>query len=212
VRRVDPLDATRRSYDAVAETYVRLFGDELAGKPLDRALLAAFVETVSGPVADLGCGPGHVTAHLHRLGCQAFGIDLSPEMVGVARRAYPAVSFSQGDMTQLDITSGSLGGIVAFYSIIHLPPDLLPLALAEFARVLAPGGQVLLAFQTGAGEVSHQTDWHGHRVALDHYRRAPADVTGHLAAVGLHVHTTLVRDPLPSESAQRCYLLADHPA
>ena len=212
MRRVDPLDATRTSYDAVAETYVRLFGDELAGKPLDRALLAAFVETVSGPVADLGCGPGHVTAHLHRLGCQAFGIDLSPEMVGVARRAYPAVSFSQGDMTQLDITSGSLGGIVAFYSIIHLPPDLLPLALAEFARVLAPGGQVLLAFQTGAGEVSHQTDWHGHPVALDHYRRAPADVTGHLAAAGLHVHTTLVRDPLPSESAQRCYLLADHAA
>ena len=207
---MDPLDATRRSYDAVAETYVRLFGDELAGKPLDRALLAAFVETVSGPVADLGCGPGHVTAHLHSLGCQAFGIDLSPEMVGVARRAYPAVSFSQGDMTQLDITSGSLGGIVAFYSIIHLPPDLLPLALAEFARVLAPGGQVLLAFQTGAGEVSRQTDWHGHAVALDHYRRAPADVADQLAAAGLHVHTTVTRDPLPSESAQRCYLIAGH--
>ena len=135
---MDSLDATRTWSDAVAETYVRLFGDELAGKPLDRALLAAFVETVSGPVADLGCGPGHVTAHLHRLGCQAFGIDLSPEMVAAARRAYPAVSFSRGDMTQLDITSGSLGGIVAFYSIIHLPPDLLPLALAEFARVLAP--------------------------------------------------------------------------
>jgi SAM-dependent methyltransferase len=207
---VDPLDATRRSYDAVATTYARLFADELAGKPLDRALLTAFAETVSGPVADLGCGPGHVTAYLHGLRCQAFGLDLSPEVVGVARRAYPAVSFSLGDMTQLDITSGSLGGIVAFYSIIHLPPDLLPIALAEFARALAPGGQVLLAFQTGAGEVAHQADWHGHAVALDHYRRSPADVTAHLAAAGLHVHTTLTRDPLPSESAQRCYLLADH--
>ncbi|HEY7103116.1 MAG TPA: class I SAM-dependent methyltransferase [Mycobacteriales bacterium] len=145
---MDPLDATRTSYDAVAETYAELFGDELAGKPLDRAVLAAFAETVSGPVADLGCGPGHVTAHLHGLGCQAFGVDLSAAMVAVARRAYPAVSFSQGDMTQLDITSGSLGGIVAFYSIIHLPPELLPVALAEFARVLAPAGQVMLAFQT----------------------------------------------------------------
>jgi SAM-dependent methyltransferase len=207
---VDPLDATRRSYDAVAETYAELFGGELAGKPLDRALLAAFAETVSGPVADLGCGPGHVTAHLRGLGCEAFGVDLSPEMVAVARRTYPAVSFSQGDMTQLDITSGSLGGIVAFYSIIHLPPDLLPVALAEFARALAPGGQVLLAFQTGAGERRHQTDWHGHAVALDHYRRTPADVTAHLATAGLHVHATLTRAPLPSESARRCYLLADH--
>ena len=142
MRRVDPLDATRRSYDAVASTYAALFGAELAGKPLDRALLAAFAETVSGPVADLGCGPGHVTAHLHGLGCAAFGVDLAPEMVAVARRAYPAVSFTVGDMTRLDITSGSLGGIVAFYSVIHLPPDLLPVALAEFARVLAPGGQV----------------------------------------------------------------------
>jgi SAM-dependent methyltransferase len=210
VRRVDPLDATRRSYDAVASTYAALFGAELAGKPLDRALLAAFAETVSGPVADLGCGPGHVTAHLYDLGCQAFGVDLSPEMVAVARRTYPAVSFSRGDMTRLDITPGSVGGIVAFYSTIHLPPDLLPVALAEFARVLAPGGQVLLAFQTGAGEVRHQTDWHGHAVALDHYRRTPAEVTARLATAGLHVHSTLTRDPLPSESAQRCYLLAHH--
>jgi SAM-dependent methyltransferase len=207
---VDGPDATRRSYDAVAETYAELFGDELAGKPLDRALLAAFAETVSGPVADLGCGPGHVTAHLHRLGCEAFGVDLSPEMVAVARRAHPALSFSVGDMTQLDITSGSLGGIVAFYSIIHLTPDRLPVALAEFARVLAPGGHVLLAFQTGAGERVHQAEWHGHAVALDHYRRTPADVAGHLAAAGLPVHTTLTRDPLPSESARRCYLVASH--
>ena len=81
MRRVDPLDATRRSYDAVASTYEALFGDELAGKPLDRALLAAFAQTVSGPVADLGCGPGHVTAHLHDIGCQATGVDLAPEMV-----------------------------------------------------------------------------------------------------------------------------------
>ncbi len=210
MRRVDPLDPTRRSYDAVAQTYAEMFGAELADKPLDRALLAAFAETVSGPVADVGCGPGHVTAHLHGLGCEAFGVDLSPAMIAVARRAYPAVSFSEGDMTQLDITSGSLGGIVAFYSIIHLPPDRLPVALAEFARVLAPGGQVLLAFQTGAGEVRHQTDWHGHAVALDHYRRTPAEVTGHLATAGLHVHTTVIRDPLPSELTQRCYLVAGH--
>jgi SAM-dependent methyltransferase len=202
---------TRASYDAVAETYATLFGDELAGKPLDRALLAAFAETVSGPVADLGCGPGHITAHLNGLGCAAFGVDLSPEMVAVARRSYPALPFSVGDMTALDITTGSLGGIVAFYSVIHLPPHRLPVALAEFARVLAPGGQALLAFQTGTGERLHQTDWHGHEVSLDHYRRDPDDVAAQLVAAGLHVTARLLRDPEPTESAQRCYLLARSP-
>jgi SAM-dependent methyltransferase len=204
-------DATRDSYDAVAETYATLFGDELAGKPLDRALLAAFAETVTGPVADVGCGPGHVTAHLHHLGLDVAGIDLSPGMIDVARRTYPGLPFSVGDMTQLDITTGTLGGIVAFYSIIHLPPDRLPVALAEFARVLAPGGRLVVAFQTGAGERLHQTDWHGHEVSLDHYRRDPGAVADQLTGAGLHVTARLVREPEAGESADRCYLLARSP-
>ena len=204
-------DATRDSYDAVAETYATLFGDELAGKPLDRALLAAFAETVTGPVADVGCGPGHVTAHLHHLGLDVAGIDLSPGMIDVARRTYPGLPFSVGDMTQLDITTSTLSGIVAFYSIIHLPPDRLPVALAEFARVLAPGGRLLVAFQTGAGERLHQTDWHGHEVSLDHYRRDPGEVADQLTAAGLHVTARLVREPEAGESADRCYLLARSP-
>jgi SAM-dependent methyltransferase len=199
---------TRASYDAVAETYATLFGDELAGKPLDRALLAAFAETVSGPVADVGCGPGHVTAYLRHLGLDASGIDLSPAMIDVARRAYPGIPFSVGDLTRLDMTADALGGIVAFYSIIHLPPQRLPVALAEFARVLAPAGQLLVAFQTGAGERLHQTDWHGHQVSLDHYRRDPDDIAARLTAAGLELRARLVREPGPTESARRCYLLA----
>jgi SAM-dependent methyltransferase len=206
------VDDIRTSYDTVAETYATLFGDELAAKPLDRALLAAFAETVTGPVADVGCGPGHVTAHLHRLGLDVTGIDLSPGMIDVARRTYPDLSFAVGDMTALDLGSGSLGGIVAFYSVIHLPPDRLPVALAEFTRVLAPGGQLLLAFQAGAGERLHQTDWHGHEVSLDHYRRSPDDVAAALTAAGLHVTARILRDPEPTESAPRAYLLARTPA
>jgi SAM-dependent methyltransferase len=205
------MDRTRDSYDTVAATYAAKFGDELDGKPLDRALLAAFAETVSGPVADLGCGPGHVTAHLSRLGLDVTGIDLSPAMIATARAAYPGLSFAVGDMTRLDAGAGSLGGIVAFYSIIHLPDEALPVAFGEFARVLAPGGQVLLAFQAGADERVHQTDWHGHRVDLDHHRRRPGTVAGLLAAAGLDVRARLTREPEPAESAERCYLLARRP-
>ncbi|HEV7653115.1 MAG TPA: class I SAM-dependent methyltransferase [Mycobacteriales bacterium] len=205
------MDRTRESYDAVAGTYAELFGAELAGKPLDRALLAAFAESVSGPVADLGCGPGHVTAYLSGLGPDVTGIDVSPAMIATARRTYPALSFAVGDMTRLDLSDGALGGIVAFYSTIHLPPDVLPVALGEFARVLAPGGQALLAFQTGGGERLHQADWHGHEVDLDHYRRDPGEVAARLAAAGLPVHARLVREPEPGEGVPRAYLWSHRP-
>src|SRR3981081_1801081 len=138
----DYLRIPRAAYDPVAVDYAELLRTALAAKPLDRAMLAAFAELVqtagAGPVADLGCGPGRVTAPLHSLGLTAFGVDLSPGMVAVARRAHPDLRFDEGSLTALDLTDGALGGIVAWYSIIHTPPELLPVVCAEFYRVLAP--------------------------------------------------------------------------
>jgi ubiquinone/menaquinone biosynthesis C-methylase UbiE len=65
-------------YDEVAETYAERLGDELAGKPLDRALLRAFAEQLAagapGVVVDVGCGPGHVTAFLAGCGLAVAGL------------------------------------------------------------------------------------------------------------------------------------------
>ncbi|WP_308205084.1 class I SAM-dependent methyltransferase [Frankia tisae] len=114
------LSATRDAYDGVAERYARMFSGELARRPLDRALLGAFAELVrsraaatgaSAAVADLGCGPGHITAHLHDLGVEAFGIDLSPKMIALARRDRPGLRFEVGDMQGLALADGALGGI-----------------------------------------------------------------------------------------------------
>ena len=98
------------------------------------------------PVADLGCGPGYVTAHLGGLGLNAFGVDLSPTMIELAREAHPDLRFEVGSMTALDIGDEALGGVLAWYSTIHTPPEELPAVLTEFHRVLAPGGHLLLAF------------------------------------------------------------------
>ncbi|MGZ6820822.1 MAG: class I SAM-dependent methyltransferase, partial [Blastococcus sp.] len=134
------LDSVRAAYDTVAADYAELLRTELARKPLDRAMLGAFAELVhvdaEAPVADVGCGPGRVTAHLHTLGLPVFGIDLSPAMVAVARRTHPELRFDEGSMTALDLPDASLGGLVAWYSVIHTPPELLPGVFAEFARVL----------------------------------------------------------------------------
>lgn len=104
----------RAAYDTVADDYAERLSTELAARPLDRAMLAAlaeFVKTVDGgPVADIGCGPGHVTAYLHSLGLSTVGIDLSPAMVAAARRAYPELRFDEDSMTDLSLSDGFLSG------------------------------------------------------------------------------------------------------
>ena len=199
------------AYDEVAADYAELLRHELAGKPIDRAMIAAFSELVQadggGMVADVGCGPGRVTAHLNSLGLTTIGIDLSPGMIAVARKDHPTLRFEEGTMEALALEGGLLSGIVAWYSIIHTPPDRLPGVFAEFARVLAVGGYLLLAFQSG-DEPRHITRAYGHDLDLDAYRLPLDRVTALLANSGLVVHGRLLREPEDSEKTPQAFLLA----
>lgn len=206
------LHATREFYDAFAADYAAHFKDQLDAKPLARALIAVFAELVhdAGPVADIGCGPGLVTAHLDSLGLNVRGVDLSPEMVALARRTYPDLRFDVGSMTDLDLTDSVLGGIVAWYSIIHTPADGLPLVFSEFHRVLAYGGHLLLAFQVG-DEPLHVKEPYGHPVSLDFRRLMPGQIAKLLEQAGFAVNAQLVREPDEEERTQQAYVLARKP-
>ena len=214
----DFLRATRASYDAVAADYAERFGNELAAKPLDRAMLAGFAELVqaaaAGPVADVGCGTGRVTAHLNALGLAASGIDLSPGMIAVARQSYPGLRFEVGSMLALDLPDGTLGGVLAWYSTIHLPDERLPEAFAEFFRVLAPAGHLLLAFQVGH-EPLRLTEALGRPVSLEFRRRRPERVAELLGQAGLAVRAQLLREPDDAgeftERTQQAFVLARKP-
>ncbi|MGW6710248.1 class I SAM-dependent DNA methyltransferase [Streptomyces sp. NPDC054956] len=208
------LNTVRSSYDAVAADYARLLAGELGRRPLDRAMLAAFAECVRGEepyggraVADLGCGPGRVTAHLDGLGVRAFGVDLSPAMVAVARRTYPGLRFEVGSMGALDMADGVLGGVLAWYSTVHTPPSELAPVFAEFARVLAPGGYLLIAFKAG-DEKRRLEHAYGHPVELDVYWTPPELIADLLAGAGLTETARLVREPDPDEKSPQGFLLA----
>jgi SAM-dependent methyltransferase len=206
-------DSTRRSYDAVAGAYADGLRDELAGKPLDRALLTALLEQAPAgtTVADLGCGPGHVTGWLAAHGARAVGIDLSAGMIEVARREQPAAEFRVGDLLGLPAADGEFGAVVCFYSIIHLAPGELPVALAELYRVLRPGGLALLAFHVGT-EVRHFSDWMGQQVDVDFRFYQPGDVVAGLEAAGFTLEARLERRAYPAEvDTRRAYLLAARP-
>jgi SAM-dependent methyltransferase len=187
------LDSTRSSYDAVAAGYSALFADELPRQPVLRSMLTLFAELASGRTADVGCGPGHVTAFLHGQGLDVFGIDLSPGMVEQARTNYPELHFEVGSMTGLDHPDGSLAGLNAWFSTIHIPDQELPGVLAEFHRVLVPGAPLMLAFQVG-DDPQHFAEAWGYEVDLIIHRRRPETVTAMLTEAGFHLLVTTLHE------------------
>jgi ubiquinone/menaquinone biosynthesis C-methylase UbiE len=208
-RRTDH-DAVRRSYDAVAKEYLAHFADELADKPLDRALLAALIEqTPEGrPIADLGCGPGHVTSWLADHGARAVGIDLSEEMIAVATRSRPDLEFRPGDFLSLPAGDAEFGAIVALYSIIHLDPEELAPAFTEMRRVVGDDGHLLVSFHMGT-DIRHRTEWWGQEVDIDFHFLETALVIRHLEEAGFTLQATVERVAYPDEvDTRRSYLWA----
>ncbi|CUU60955.1 Methyltransferase domain-containing protein [Parafrankia irregularis] len=200
------------AYDGVAEVYAELFADLLDRQPLERALLSAFADLVRplpGPVADLGCGPGHVTAHLHGLGLDVFGVDLSPEMVALARSTHPGLRFDVGTMTALNLPDRTLGGALCRYSLIHTPPADLPAALAEVHRVLAPGGHLLLGF-LATDEPGAEVHAYDHRVT-GAFRWPPGRLAELATQAGLVEVAQLIRTPTDGERGRQAQLLARRP-
>lgn len=200
------------SYDAVAREYDRRIYGELRHKPFDRTVLERFAKAVrvGGTVADVGCGPGHVGRHVSDQGVRVCGVDLSEEMLAIARTRNPAIEFFRADMRAIPRPDASWAGIVAFYSIIHIPREEIVSVLRELARVLEPGGLLLLAFHIG-DEAVHLEEWWEQRVSVDFFFFQPEEMKGWLAQAGLEVIEVLERDPYAEDvehQSRRCLITA----
>jgi SAM-dependent methyltransferase len=136
------------AYDARAEEYVDRFGSVPLLAPADRATIERGGTGVRGRILDAGCGPGH-WADLLSAGRDVVGVDGSAGFLASARRRFPHVPVVAGDLAALPLASASVGGVLAWYSIIHTAPAALPTVLGELARVLRPGGSLLLGFFDG---------------------------------------------------------------
>ncbi len=202
------------SYDRVADEYVRRIFDELQHKPVDRQLLDRFAARVRDvdQACDMGCGPGHIARYLHEKGVQLCGIDLSPELVGRARRLNPNIEFQQGDMIALDAPDGIWTGLVPFYSIIHIPRPEVVEALRELRRVLRPGGLLLISFHIGDNAV-HLDDWWGQKVCIDFFFFLAAEMADYLRLAGFEVEEIIEREPYPEieHPSRRAYIFASRP-
>jgi SAM-dependent methyltransferase len=139
----------RDAYAAVAGLYIDLFGTSRQVHADDLAFIGRHLSIRPGAVLDVGCGPGHLTGYLRSLGVDALGVDLVPEFIAHAKAAHPTGRYQLGSMNSLDAGNDSLAGVLAWFSLIHLPPRDLDGVLAELRRVLAPGGTLVAGFFEG---------------------------------------------------------------
>jgi SAM-dependent methyltransferase len=194
------INDVRDSYNSKAELYTAVARGDIDRDIPDREWLAEFAQLAgpgNGEVADLGCGPGYVTNHLSELGLTVVGYDLSPALIAEAQRAFPDLKFQVGDLMALDIPSGSIAGIVARYSLIHLSPNQLAHAFAEFARLLQPGAPILVSFFA-----ANSAERHGS--AFDHavvtaYELFPGTVATELQDAGFFDVKIGTRGPVQGE-------------
>jgi SAM-dependent methyltransferase len=207
----DPINSIRESYDRLAEEYTRRISGELQHKPLDRELLDRFAQQTNGrgEVCDMGCGPGHVARYLRDAGASVFGLDLSPGMVEQARKLNPDIPFREGNMMALEIADRTLAGVAAFYAIVNIPRQSLPVVFREIQRVLRPDGLLLLAFHTG-NEVLHEHELWGQKISMDFLLFPPLEIKLDLEAAGFTIEQIIEREPYPEVEYQsrRAYIFA----
>lgn len=143
-------ETVRASYSLRAEEYIERFGLLEGMSPIDRQAIREWALGINGCIVDAGSGPGHWTEYLHRLGMSVAGVEMVPEFFDSARKRFPEVDFRLGTIEELPFETGSISGLLAWYSVIHAEPAQLPVILNEFARCLVPGGSLLLGFFEGS--------------------------------------------------------------
>ena len=190
-------EQVRQSYASVADLYIELFGTSRQVHPDDLAFIGRHLGSRRGAVLDLGCGPGHITGYLRALGVDATGIDMVPEFIDHARAAHPNGRYELGSLESLDAADHSVAGMLAWYSLIHLPPQNLRGVLVEFRRAIAPAGMLVLGLFDGAEVAAFD-----HKVVTAY--RWPADeVSRQLARAGF---TEVERLQRPADDDHRPHL------
>jgi ubiquinone/menaquinone biosynthesis C-methylase UbiE len=209
----EPTDycGVRDAYDTVAADYAARMPDTRVEAPLDLAMVDALATLASGSrVLDAGCGAGRMSRYLADRGCRVIGVDLSPGMVSMARRDHPDLASAAGSLTELPFSDDAFDGVLLWYSIIHTPPSGQARIFAETARVLRPGGHVLVGFQSGEGtrDVAWAYRQYGHEIALERHLYTADVVAAHLEAAGLREVCRLVRRAQGSERDDQAFVLA----
>jgi SAM-dependent methyltransferase len=203
----------RAAHDVLAEFYAGRLAGALDRMPVERAVLDLFSELVLAAdlgtsVADIGCGTGRLAPYLAARGLSPRGVDLSPEMIRVARRDHPGFGFDVADVRDLPFADASLAGVACWYSLMFLAPADRPAAFGELARVVRPGGYLVTAFKAGDSRLRRAGHSTGLDVEFDIYWLAPDEMERRVTDAGFTTVFWAGRPPMGEEGSPQGYLLA----
>lgn len=187
------------SYDRVADRYAHLVRSGLEDLPLEAVLVDHFARRVvdagGGPVLDIGCGPGCLTQLLASRGLTVSGIDVSTEMLRLARTYNPELGFIGASLTQVPLADGVAAGVFCWYVLHHVPDDDLSVAARELARVTAPGGHLMLGDHVGDSSYIKTEGYGGFPMRVLFARRTAETYAELLREAGLVVDATVALGP-----------------
>ncbi len=187
-------DAVRRAWDEVAETYAERRDPTGSDAALIDDLLAALPDRPD--VLDIGCGDGART--LANLPPGSVGLDVSRRGLDLARETVPDARLVHGEMSALPFAAARFDGITAYHAVFHVDRERHPAVYAEFARVLRPGGRLLMTLPGGRFETVRR-GWMGGRMFFSAPGRERA--LDQLRAAGFSdVETATATDPLGSST------------
>jgi SAM-dependent methyltransferase len=167
---------------------------------VDEPVLAEILADLPpGPAVDAACGTGRYSALLTARGHQVIGVDKSPDMLSHARKRLPATDFRIGDVTALPVADASVDLVTCGLALTHVPSP--APVLAEFARVLRPGGHVVIADmhpeRVLRGAVPPLRDAEGRPVRVPAYRHLIGDYVRAALAAGFQVRRCVEPVPAP---------------
>ena len=203
----------RAAHDVLAEVYADILAGALERMPVERAVLGLFCELtltadVGTEVADIGCGTGRLEPYLASNGLSPRGIDLSPEMVRVARRDHPDFDFGVADLRELPFEDASMAGAVCWYSLMYLTPSDRLRAFSELHRVVKAGGYLVSAFKAGDGQVRRAGRGTHLGVEFDVYFLSPSEIERRALDAGFTTVFSGGRPPEREETSPQGYALA----
>ena len=192
--KISPTTEVQALYDGFGDSYAEMMDAEIE-TPLYVATfsrLAKAVEGLAGPILDTSCGSGHMLSRYHERyepSRPLIGMDLSPSMVAISKKKLgDAAEIHLGDMRDLSaIATNSAAAVVSFFALHHLSPEDAQSALAEWHRVLRPGGFLILGTWEGKGAIDY-----GGESDLVALRYSQTEVSSWAEAAGFRIDRCVV--------------------